>query len=391
MSDEHGHNDGAHEIDKMPSGRLFSIVTILSVLTLALIFGVIQLFNQQVRSIEGERIAKGYASQNEYESEMAAVADGFGKYEIVKKGGEGKPDKVTTRYFVPVEKATKQVLDNPALLAGKRPSKDWAGTGTGKKVAEWGGMPKPTPARPGAKKVDPKAAAANKGPRDHRFSFAVIGEDLALLGEVPSDAVSKAIEAAAKKTHFGDKVRNKLKVTNSPGKPGFDAAYKRALASLDLMSTGAAKWTAGKLSLSGYLPDANKAKFEALSQGAGGPPMGKVDVSSTEAADSCDAQFAKALKKGVAFKGDTAELDAKADKVIGRLAEIAKTCPGKFVIEGHAASQAAPDANKQLSLARANAVSAAMQEKGIEKAQLRAKGYGQDREKADRVGVHIAR
>ena len=386
MSDEHAHDDGAHEIDNMPAGRLFSIVTILSALTLVLIFGVIQMFNQQVRTIEDERVSKGYASQLEYAADMAAVADGFGEYEIVKPGGEGKPDKVTTRYFVPVEKATQQMLDNPALLAGKRPAKDWATTGTGKKVNEWGGLPRPTAAKPGAKKLDPKAAG-NKGPRDHRFSFAVSGEDLVLLGEAPSDAVSKAIEAAAKKTHFGDKVRNKLKVTNAPGKPGYTAAFTQALATIDLMDAGSVKWTAGKLSVQGFLPDANKEKFDALAKA--GPPRGKVDVGSTEGADKCDADFAKALKKSLKFDGNA--LNAKSDGAIEKVAAIAKACPGRIVIEGHATSEASPDANKQLSLARANAVSAALQAKGIEKAVLRAKGYGQEREKADRIIVHIAR
>jgi|GEM_PF-1712632 len=405
MSDEHAHNDGGHEIDKMPSGRLFNIVIILGGLTLALCIGVIQLFNQQVRTLETERVSGGYDSQQEYLSEMASVADGYGKYEIVKPGGKDKPDTVTTRFFVPVDKATQQVLDNPALLKGKRPPRGWDGTNTGKKVEEWGGMPGATPrkpgAKPGAKPGDAKEAAKAKGPRDHRFAFTVNGEDLVLLGEVPSEDVSKAIEAAAKKTHFGDKVRNKLKVTNAPGKPEFKAAYERAIAAIDLMSSGSSKWTAGKLSVQGFVPDANKAKFEELTK-AEGTPMGKVDVASTEVADGCDKKFAKALRKPVQFETDSADISPKSDKVLSKLATIAGECPGRFMIEGHTDNQGAADANKQLSLKRANAVSAALQEKGVEKARLRAKGFGQERpvasnddeagrKKNRRIEVHIIR
>lgn len=403
MSEEDGHNDGGHEIDKMPSGRLFGLLTILSLLTLGLSFGVVQLFNQQVRNIEGQRISDGYASAQAYTAEMGDVAEGYGEYEIVKPVGEGKPDKVTTRYFVPVGKATQQVIDNPALLAGKRPAKDWATTGTGKKVEEWGGLPGATPQQPVARGPgDAKEAAKVKAPREHRFSFAISGEDLVLLGEVPSDAVSKELEGAAKKTHFGDKVRNKLKVTGAPGKPGFDVAYKRALAAIDLMSTGSAKFTAGKLSMNGFVPDANKAKFEELSQAAGGPPMGTVEVASTELADDCDKKFAKALKRPIRFATASADIDAKSMNVLDKLAGIAKECPGRFVVEGHSDNQGMPDANKQLSLKRANAVSTALQEKGIEKKRLRAKGYGQERpvasndddagrKKNRRIEVHIAR
>ncbi len=403
MSEEHGHNDGGHEIDNMPAGRLFNILAVLGTLTLGLCFGVIQLFNLQVRNIEGEHATAGNASRQAYAAEMEAVAEGYGEYEIVKPVGEGKPDNVTTRYFVPVGKATQQVIDNPALLAGKPPVADWAGTGTGKKVEEWGGLPGATPRPPTAKALgDAGDAAKKKEPRDHRFSFAISGEDLVLLGEVPTDADSKALEDAAKKTHFGDKVRNKLKVTNAPGKPGFDAAYTRALAAVDLMSSGSAKFTAGKLSMTGFVPDANKAKFDALSETAGGPPMGTIEVASTELADGCDEKFAAALKRPIRFKTATADIDEKSAKILDKLAGIAKECPGRFVVEGHSDNEGMPDANKQLSLQRANAVSAALQEKGVEKQRLRAKGYGQERpiasndddagrEKNRRIEIHIAR
>lgn len=408
MSDEHAHDDGAHEIDKMPSGRLFNIVVILGGLTLALCFGVIQLFNQQVRNIETERISGGYATQQEYVAEMAEVADGYGKYEIVKPGGEGKPDVVTTRYFVPVDKATQQVIDDPALLKGSTPKRDWAGTGTGKKVQEWGGLPGATPQKPGPKRGDAKKAddaAKVKGPRDHRFAFTVSGEDLVLLGEVPTEDVSKAIEAAAKKTHFGDKVRNKLKVTNAPGKPEFKPAYERALAAMDLMSTGTTKFTAGKLSVEGFVADADKAKLEELTK-AEGMPMGKVEINSSEAADACDKKFAKALRKSIAFDDADgkpgAVISAKSAKTIDKLVALVSECPGRVMIEGHTGTEGEAAANKQLSLQRANAVSTAMQEKGVEKARLRAKGYGGERpvatgddaaaqKKNQRIEVRIAR
>ncbi len=407
MSEEHGHNDGGHEIDKMPAGRLFNILAILGTLTLGLCFGVVQLFNQQVRQIEGDRAAGGNASAQAYTAEMGSIAGGYGEYEIVKPVGEGKPDKITTRYFVPVDKATQRVIDNPALLAGKRPAKDWAGTGTGKKVEEWGGLPGVTPKQPDPKALgDAKAAAAEKAPREHRFSFAISGEDLVLLGEVPSEADSKALEAAAKKTRFGDKVRNKLKVTNAPGKPGFDVAYKQALAAVNLMSSGSAKFTAGKLSMTGFVPDANKAKFDELAEAAGGPPTGTVEVASTELADACDEKFAKALKRPIRFGTTSADADAEIDeksvKILDKLAAIAKECPGRLVVEGHTDNDGVADANKQLSLKRANAVSAALQELGVDKKRLRAKGYGQERpiasndddsgrKKNRRIEVRIAR
>jgi len=131
------------------------------------------------------------------------------------------------------------------------------------------------------------------------------------------------------------------------------------------------------------VPDANKAKFDELvqaaAQAAGGPSMGKVEVSSTELADGCDKKFAKALKRPIRFATASADIDEKSTEVLDKLARIAKECPGRFLVEGHSDNEGTPDANKQLTLKRANAVSAALQEKGIEKKRLRAKGYGQER------------
>lgn len=410
MSDEHAHNDGAHEVDKMPSGRLFNILFILGSLTLALCIGVIQLFNQQVRNIEGERVAGGYESQQEYVAEMDAVADGYGKYEIVKPGAEGedgdsKPDQVTTRYFIPVEKAQQQLLDDPGLLSGSRPDGNWAQTGTGKKVEEWGGLPGPvTPKKPELKKLGKGEKPGGPAePRDHRFAFTVSGDDLVLLGEAPTDEVSEAIEAAAKKTHFGDNVRNKLKVTGAPGKPGYDSAYERGLAAIDLMSTGTVKWTAGKLTVQGFVAEADQAKLDEVT-GAPGTPMGTIELATTEAADACDEQFARTLRKPIAFEGEgeagATQISDNAGKVLDKLAAIAKECPGRIMIDGHTHTDGDGAANKRLSLQRANAVSAALQERGLERRRLRAKGYGGERplvegaageKKNPRIELHIAR
>ncbi|MCR9163411.1 MAG: OmpA family protein [Nannocystaceae bacterium] len=404
MSDEHGHDDGAHEIDKMPAGRLFGILTVLGSLTLGLCFAVIQLFNQQVRTIEQDRVSAGYATQQEYAAEMVEIAEGYGEYEIVEPGADDKPDTVTTRYFIPVGKASQQVIDNPALLAGKRPTPAFTGSGTGKKIDEWGGMPgaaaRQPAKKPGNKPGDAKDAAKAKGPRDHRFAFTVSGDDLVLLGEVPSEAMSKAIEAAAKKTHFGDNVRNKLKVTEAPGKPAYEAAYERGLAAMDLMSTGAVKWTAGKLSVEGFVAAADKSKLDALTK-AEGTPMGKVEVSTTEAADSCDKKLAKAARK-LAFDPDGdkpgAAVSEKSGKSLDKLVAVAQECPGRIMIEGHTNDGGEAAADKQLSLQRANAVSAALQERGFPKARLRAKGYGGEQpvepgnaKKNERIVVRIAR
>lgn len=400
MSDEHEHDDGGHEIDKMPAGRLFNIVVLLGAITLGLCIGVIQLFNEQVRNIEGQRADEINETRQQYAVEMTEVAGGYGLYEIEKPQGDDKPPKITKRYFVPVDKARQQVLDDAKLLGSlrKAPASWLKDNPTGQQVKNWGGLPDAAaPNKPELKRPAPgKAPAKPKGPRDHRFSFAVSGEDLVLLGDVPSENISKTIEAAAKKTHFGDKVRNKLRVTNEDAKPGFEAAYTRGLKMVDLMNTGAVKFTGGKLSAKGFVPEAKKAQLDTLAKAEGGPPLGEMLVDTTEVADACDADFVKALgKKGIPFKGDGAELDAKATKVVAKLAEIAKRCPGTLIVEGHTDAQDDASAAKKISLQRASAVSSALVEQGVPKTRVRSKGFGQERPAASgknaRVEIRIAR
>ncbi len=397
MSDAHGHDVGAHEIDKMPAGRLFNILGGLSVLTLALCLGVIQMFNQQVKNIEGQRAKAGSFTQLAYQEEMTGVADGFGRYAFDKEGKE------VTRFFVPVANAQKQVIDDPKLLAGARPGRTWAKSGTATKIKEWGGLPKPKPPAKAEAPTKVPAQAAVQAPQPHDFSFAVREGKLMLSGKVPSAEVSKSIEDAAKKTHFGEQVANKLKVTGTPANKDFAGAYARALAVLDLMSSGSARWTGGKLAVDGFVSDANKEKADTLLKAAGGPPMGTSALASTEVADACDKDFAKALKRTkIQFVAEKADIEPKSKRALGKLAAIAKRCPGTVVIEGHTDEVDDDKANKALSQFRANSVLAALVEEGIEKTRLKSFGFGRSRPvatgdkdsepaKNGRIEVRIAR
>jgi len=122
MSAEHHHDDhaghgdhatGAHEVDNMPSARLFNLMVGLSVLTLAACFGVVQLFNMQVESIRADRAKAGPYSRKAYEAEMRTILDGYGKTTV--PDGESQ----RTLYRIPVRRATERVLNDASLLGGK--------------------------------------------------------------------------------------------------------------------------------------------------------------------------------------------------------------------------------------------------------------------------------
>jgi hypothetical protein len=162
----HAHDDhaaGGHEVDKMPSGRLFNLLFGLSALTLVACIGVVQLFYRQVDSIRDVRDTKQSFQLAEYRQEMDDVKGGrvleMTDDDGVPSAEGGRGVFETKRYQMPLAEARKRVLEQPQQLlkAGKRYN-GWrnpdanapkAPTGPGKPV-------RPIPTRPG---VDGRPAA----------------------------------------------------------------------------------------------------------------------------------------------------------------------------------------------------------------------------------------
>ncbi|MEM7157787.1 MAG: hypothetical protein AAF799_33415 [Myxococcota bacterium] len=128
MSDhEHDDHAGAHEVDNMPSGKLFNLLFGLSALTLAACIGVVQLFHQQTASIEAQRAKKESFQLTEYKEEMEAIQAEWSVVTINDDDGlteaqGGKGPHEARRYQMPLSEARKRVLDAPdkSLKAGRR-------------------------------------------------------------------------------------------------------------------------------------------------------------------------------------------------------------------------------------------------------------------------------
>jgi outer membrane protein OmpA-like peptidoglycan-associated protein len=123
------------------------------------------------------------------------------------------------------------------------------------------------------------------------------------------------------------------------------------------------------------------------------PPAGMVSapatgaalpVASAPAAAACDAAFAKLLEGSrIEFTSGGSAIDARSARLLDQLAETARNCPGRVLIEGHTDNVGDAESNQRLSEARAAAVRAALVQRGLPPDRLETAGHGATKPLAD--------
>ena len=217
--------------------------------------------------------------------------------------------------------------------------------------------------------------------RNHDFVFSGKGDEIVLKGEVPNAATKQAFEAAAKRTHFGKRITNQLTISGEAAMPTHTLAFPRALAVLDKLDSGSAWWKDGKLGVRGFVAQANEQGARDLfAASANSPGLGDINLSLLEVANSCDEDFSKLLSTStIRFPSGRAVIAPSSRKLLRKLAEVAKRCPGTLQIDGHTDNVGKPDPNKVLSQRRADAVVTALGQLGVDTKRLQGSGYGQER------------
>lgn len=102
------------------------------------------------------------------------------------------------------------------------------------------------------------------------------------------------------------------------------------------------------------------------------------------AAQACETSLASIVAgRTIEFTTGSAMITSESDSVLDALAKAAATCPGVVQVEGHTDNIGTPEANRELSEARAEAVVAALQARGMPAERLRPQGFGPDHPVAD--------
>lgn len=113
-------------------------------------------------------------------------------------------------------------------------------------------------------------------------------------------------------------------------------------------------------------------------------PAAPLPTPKAATAQDCEKSLADILAKSkIEFATGSAAIQASGSGLLDALAQAVRDCPGTIRVEGHTDSRGEPAANKELSVARAQAVRAALVERGIAAEQMQAQGFGAEAPIAD--------
>ncbi|WP_408953279.1 OmpA family protein [Lysobacter sp. Hz 25] len=233
------------------------------------------------------------------------------------------------------------------------------------------------------------APAAQANPR---FSFENVDGKASVSGQVASDAEKTKLLDAIKATFGADNVNGDISVDAATAPAGW---MDKLIALLpDLKARGVKLGFDGdKIAIdTSALPEAERfALSQKLRSGFGGFEISGLWDKAMAALSSLKAGFSaddliKALNlSGINFDTGSATITRDSYETLAKAAEAIKAAPAGTRIEvgGHTDNTGDAAANLQLSLDRANAVTAKLVELGVPGEQLLGKGYGQDKPIAD--------
>ncbi len=236
----------------------------------------------------------------------------------------------------------------------------------------------------------------------------VVAEDgtasLKALGDVPDEATRARIEELGNQ-HFASVDVSELSISDALEFPAdLDLCLSKGIQGLSQLTRGRIDFDDAKISVTGEAAGENleavRALFSELPEGFEFEPH-FVDSAN---ADACDAALAEILQTQVQFETGSANIDAASSELLDQLKAAADECPTSIHlrIDGHTDNTGDAERNHELSQQRADAVKAALIERGMNAERLDAVGFGQENPVADndteegraqnrRIEIHLDR
>lgn len=215
------------------------------------------------------------------------------------------------------------------------------------------------------------------------FLFRLSGGKLTLDGRVPDIATRDAVLVAARKSVPSriETVESNLEVIGVPPPKGLQGTMMRGVETLTLCDAGTASFTSMLFNLRCELPerDADRVRTMASATLPYGS-VGDVEILSKELVESCEGELARLLEASrIEFDPGSDRIATSKAALLDLTARAASDCPGTLRVEGHTDNTGSAELNLDLSRRRAEAVRAALIQRGVSPSRIVAAGFGPSR------------
>lgn len=212
------------------------------------------------------------------------------------------------------------------------------------------------------------------------YLFRLSGPKLTLDGRVPDIAIRDAVIKAANTNRPAriELVESNLETIGIAAPEGFREAALRGVETLKLCSSGTASLTALHFDLRCELPESEAERVRAL---ASAPlsygSVGDIQILAQEVVESCEEELARLLEASrIEFDPGSDRIASSKAALLDLTARAAADCPGTLRVEGHTDTTGGAAINESLSRRRAEAVRAALIQRGVTPDRIIAVGYG---------------
>jgi len=215
------------------------------------------------------------------------------------------------------------------------------------------------------------------------FLFRLTGARMTLEGRVPDIATRDAIIEAANTNRPVriEEVDSNLEAIGIAAPGGFLDAALRGVETLKECDAGTASLTSLHFDLRCELPESEAERVRTM---ASAPleygSVGEIQILPQEAIESCEEELARLLEASrIEFNLGSDRIASSKAALLDLTARAASDCPGTLRVEGHTDDTGSSAFNENLSRRRAEAVRAALIQRGVAPSRIIAAGYGSAR------------
>ena len=212
------------------------------------------------------------------------------------------------------------------------------------------------------------------------FLFRLAGARLTLDGRMPDIATRDAVVAAANSDRPSriEEVVSNLETIGTAPPQGFEDTALRGIEVLKQCDTGTASFTTLHFDVRCELPESEADRVRTLASSSliyG--TVGEIEILPKEVVETCEEELARLLDASrIEFDPGSDQISSSKAALLDLTARAAADCPGTLRVEGHTDNTGSAAINENLSRRRAEAVRAALIQRGVAPSRLIAAGYG---------------